>query len=232
VPPNATIARTFAESRLRLDVAQHIRAPDEAGPSDLLADEGRVPGKVGDDPVPQVPPREWWFVNPPKQPLWDRLAFTMQRQQQTNWCWAAVAASVAQYYDPGTRWTQCLVANAQWFRTDCCGGGAAGPCNEYGWLDRALGAVGHLTRVEGGTSTFAVIDAEIAAGRPVGIRVAWRGGGAHFVAIYGTGELMATGHYVAVDDSIYGKSDHTWADLCTSYRGDGDRWTTTFFTKA
>lgn len=230
-PTNATIARTFAESRLTLDVAKHIQVPDEAEISGRLVDKIRVPvGKIDTIPSLKPFPRAWWWRDFLKRWLWDRLAFTMQTQQQTNWCWAAVAASVAQYYDSGTGWTQCLVANEHWDRTDCCGSGASGPCNQYGWLDRALTDVGHFDRIESGTSTFAVIDAEIAAGRPVGIRVAWNGGGAHFLAIIGTREWSP--RYAAVDDSIYGKSDHTWEDLRTSYQGDGDSWTHTYFTQA
>ena len=32
-------------------------------------------------------------------PVWDRLSFQMQAQQQTNWCSAAVSTSVSHYYD-------------------------------------------------------------------------------------------------------------------------------------
>ena len=37
-----------------------------------------------------------WFFVPPSI----RLGFNMEAQQQTNWCWAAVSKSVADYYDP------------------------------------------------------------------------------------------------------------------------------------
>jgi hypothetical protein len=37
---------------------------------------------------------------------WARISFAMQTQQQTQWCWAAVAVSVARYYTPWTGWTQ------------------------------------------------------------------------------------------------------------------------------
>jgi hypothetical protein len=209
------------ESRLRLDIAKHITRPK---PEELTTHVDRI----------ALPPlrdfHHFWWRDFLKRWLWDRLAFTMQPQQQANWCWAAVSTSVSHYYDTGSAWTQCLVANDQLGRNDCCGGGASGPCNVYGFLDQALQTVGCFVSIQGGTSTFATIDGEIAAGRPVGIRVAWNGGGAHFLAIIGTREWSPT--YVAVDDPIFGKSDHTWDDLRTSYQADGDSWTHTYFTQA
>ena len=69
---------------------------------------------------------------------WRRLDFDMQDQEQSKWCWAAVGASVALYYEPQASWTQCRVANEQLERNDCCGNGAAGACNQYGFLASAL----------------------------------------------------------------------------------------------
>jgi hypothetical protein len=160
-------------------------------------------------------------------PRWDRLGFQMQIQQQTNWCWAAVATSVALYYDPSSTWTQCAVANGQLGRTDCCGTGASGACNVYGFLDDALTRVSHFDRSDG-VAAFQSVDDEIDTGRPVGLRVAWSGGGAHFLAIIGY--LEDVQNYVAVDDPIYGKSDVTYDTLKTGYQGSGS-WTHTFYTK-
>ncbi|MEX2552467.1 MAG: hypothetical protein WD627_05655 [Actinomycetota bacterium] len=47
--------------------------------------------------------------------FWDKLfssvtlPFDMQLQTQSNWCWAATAASVSLYYWPWSGWTQCKV---------------------------------------------------------------------------------------------------------------------------
>jgi hypothetical protein len=166
----------------------------------------------------------WWLF-----PKWDRLCFQMQHQQQTNWCWAAVSTSVAQYYDPATSWTQCAVANGELGRTDCCGGAASTSCNVYGTLNTALTRVGHLDRMVSGGATFQEVDDEIDAERPLGLRVAWSGGGAHFLAVIGY--LEGVVEYVAVDDPIYGKSDLTFSALTTSYQGSGS-WTHTYYTKA
>jgi hypothetical protein len=162
-------------------------------------------------------------------PVWDRLSFQMQHQQQANWCWAAVSTSVALYYDPLSNWSQCTVANGELARTDCCGAGASTSCNVYGYLDSSLTRVGHLDHMDGSVAEFQAVDDEIDAGRPVGIRVAWSGGGAHFLAIIGY--LEDVQNYVAVDDPIYGKSDVSYDTLRTSYQGSGT-WTHSYYTKA
>ena len=162
-------------------------------------------------------------------PTWDRLAFQMQHQQQSNWCWAATSTSVALFYDPSSTWTQCAVADGELGRTDCCGVGASGPCNVYGFLDSSLSRVGHLDHMESNIAPFQSVDNEIDGGRPIGIRVAWSGGGAHFLTIIGY--LEDATNYVAVDDPIYGKSDLTYDTLKTSYQGSGS-WTHTYYTKA
>jgi len=164
------------------------------------------------------------------QPLpWDRLQFQMQPQQQSNWCWAAVATSVSHYYDAASSWNQCDVANGQLSRTDCCGPGAAGPCNVYGYLDDALTRIGHFDHSTGSVTHFPSVRGEIDGSRPLCLRVAWSGGGAHFLSIIGyLGD--ATG-YLALDDPIYGKSDISYDTLKASYQGSGS-WTHSFYTKA
>jgi hypothetical protein len=162
----------------------------------------------------------WWL---------DEIYFFMQPQQQSNWCWAATATRVALFYQPGSGWQQCGVANGELARTDCCGAGASGPCNVYGFLDQALTVVGHLDHWVGGIATTAQIEDEVTFARPLGIRVAWSGGGAHFLVI--KGQYSAGGiDYVSVDDPIYGRSDVNYATLQTTYKGSGT-WTHTYYTK-
>lgn len=162
----------------------------------------------------------WWL---------DQIYFFMQQQQQSNWCWAATGTSVGLFYQPGSGWTQCAVANGELGRNDCCGAGASGPCNVYGYLDQALTVVGHFDHWVGGIATTAQIENEVTFARPLGIRVAWSGGGAHFLVI--KGQYSAGGiDYVSVDDPIYGRSDVNYATLQTAYKGSGT-WTHTYYTK-
>ena len=46
----------------------------------------------------------WWLEC--RLRLWRRLAFTMQTQLQTQWCWAANSVSVSLFYDSASGWTR------------------------------------------------------------------------------------------------------------------------------
>lgn len=162
---------------------------------------------------------------------WDRLAFTMQHQLQTEWCWAAVSTSVSHYFDSSSTWTQCGVVNAELRQTTCCANGGSNACNQPWYLQNALTRTGNLASTSG-AAAFSSIDSEIDSGRPVCARIGWSGGGGHFVAIVGYDEaLLATMNYVAIADPWYGSSDVAWETFRTSYQGSGT-WTDTFYTKA
>jgi hypothetical protein len=161
--------------------------------------------------------------------LWDRLDLSVPHQEQNNWCWAATSDGVAHYYDSGSTWTQCQVANSTLGRSDCCGAGASGACNVPWYLDQALTTVGHFDHVAGGAAAFQTVDTEIDGGRPLGVRIGWSGGGGHFVAIGGYRELP--NQYLHVEDPWYGPSDVAYTTLQSSYQGNGS-WTHTYWTKS
>jgi hypothetical protein len=149
------------------------------------------------------------------------LQFEMQRQEQTNWCWSACATAASHYYDPSSAWQQCKVATTA-LGGDCCAN--PGPCNQGWYLDRALQIVGHLDHWQGGTVPQATITSETAAGRPLGVRQAWDGGGAHFIMLSGGGAE------VVVHDPWYGPSYVPYATLVRGYQGSGS-WTDSYFTR-
>ena len=164
------------------------------------------------------------------------LVFDMQHEEQNNWCWAAVAASVGNYYAEEEEWDQCTVANRELRREDCCGDGAAGPCNVYGYLASALNRVHCLQNwAIAHRATFDMVVGEINAGRPVCVRVAWRGGGAHFVAITGYSDPDPAIAQVLVQDPFYQYQDIAWSDFLIVYRPVGAQqgdWTDTYTTQA
>jgi hypothetical protein len=161
-------------------------------------------------------------------PNWQRIPFVMQIQQQTMWCWAAVATSVTLYFNPTPGWTQCQVASATLGMPDCCGVPPAQGCNIPNYLDRALTTVNHFSRMTPGQITSAALDAELVGLRPVGARIQWAGGGGHFVALAGV--LLGASVYVGVVDPWFGPSDVALSALSGSYQGSGT-WDTTYFVR-
>lgn len=165
---------------------------------------------------------------------WQTLSLAMQHQAEMSWCWAAVAASVAQFYEPSGTVSQCGLADGELHRTDCCTTGAGGPCDVYGDLASSLYRVGHLKKWDiAKPSGFPSVVAEVDASRPLCARIAWHSGGAHFVALVGylpAEESGAGAPLVAVEDPWFGSSDVPY-DLLREGYNDGT-WTDSYFTGA
>jgi hypothetical protein len=169
------------------------------------------------------------------RPLWGALAgFSMEIQQHDNWCWAAVSVSVANFYGT-TNWSQCDLA-AKELNLDCCG--ADGPvqgnggCNRDWHLDTPLSRVGHFDRMSSSSAAFALVCGEINLHRTLCARVAWNGGGAHYVALGGW-SIDATGtEFVDVYDPYYDFSQIPYSKFVSSYQPVGNAWTHSYFTCA
>ncbi len=170
----------------------------------------------------------------------------MQTQQGQFWCWAAVAVSVDHYVDAGSSKTQCEVARS----VVAANPGPAGQktpqvaCNNDPVSDMpetlqdALGdasGVGRLGSVLAGEALdFADIQAQVrlpSPALPVCVRIGWRGGGGHFVAI--DGAVVSRGaQWVHVVDPAQTFQDAWWPyDIFRfNYQGIG-QWTDTFLVK-
>ncbi|MET4455462.1 papain-like cysteine protease family protein [Bradyrhizobium sp. RT3b] len=174
---------------------------------------------------------------------WKALDFHLEYQEKTNWCWAALALSVAKTYDPSTPYSQCEIANGELDRVDCCNQGKDDPCNVFGYLMSSLNRVDHFEKWnirrpkkskrlahQVRHEIRAEIRSEIDNGRPICARIVWKGGGAHFISIYGYAadtEFDA----VAIADPWWGLSDIDWIDFPAHYRF-GAVYTDSYHTRA
>lgn len=155
------------------------------------------------------------------------LDWEVEYQQQTNWCWAAVATSVNHYYTRSSVPTQCEVVNGVLRRTDCCSSPDSGNCNVPYYLDRALGYLNNLQSV-GPQGTYQQAAQAISSSTPLCIRIGWSGGGGHFIAVNG----VQDNNLISITDPWYGDSMVTFDTLVNgTYQGSG-RWTHTYFTHA
>jgi hypothetical protein len=158
------------------------------------------------------------------------LTLQIQHQLQTLWCWAACSSSTSEFFDASSSWTQCLIVNSELGQSACCQNGATKACNRPWYLDRALTLTGNFaTRVQGPASWDDVRN-EIDAGRPVGARIGWRGGGGHFVLITGYSDTEGA-RQLNVEDPWTGSAVVAFSDFASSYQRTGS-WTHTYMTKA
>ena len=157
------------------------------------------------------------------------MNFSIQTQQQSQWCWAACVVSINLFYNPSSGWTQCLLANAVFSQTDCCTNGGSAACNRPNHLAPALQITGNYDHTLQGKAALDPITREIRNCRPIGVTIAWDGGGAHAVVIYGYKyELLGAKIYIA--DPFYGNSLLRYSSFPANYQG-GATWTITDFTK-
>lgn len=157
------------------------------------------------------------------------LMFTIQPQQQTEWCWAAVTSSVDQFFNTASTWTQCLLANNQLQQTTCCSNGSSSSCNCPWYLDRSLTLVNRLRAYLQAVAPMAGVKQEINQNDPLCARIGWSGGGGHFVVLYGYDDSTPT-DYVLVADPIWGISQVPYNSFVSSYRGNGS-WTHSYYTQ-
>lgn len=157
------------------------------------------------------------------------LAFTMQPQQLSNWCWSAVSVSVAEFYNAASWPQQCDLVSQELGQTCCPAGTNPAACDVPWYLDRALQRVGHLNNWTNGSFPMAAIQPEINGNRPLAVRIGWNSGGGHFVVLSGFSSSPA-GDFVTVEDPIYGQSTLLLSTFQTAYQGSGS-WTHSYRTR-
>jgi Papain-like cysteine protease AvrRpt2 len=157
------------------------------------------------------------------------LTFVMQSQQQTEWCWAATAASVADYYattSGAPSQSQCEIASTC-LNFQCC------PPLPPGWngnrflaLEDALGI--HLAA--GPTDSFlsfSDITNEIDAGRLVCCRIQWDNG--HFNALIGYTNDIGQELVICDPEPSYGNSVLPYKVFQSNYHGG--KWNAAYLTR-
>ena len=82
-----------------------------------------------------------------------------------------------------------------------------------------------------GTATTDQLETQINLGYPMCVRVAWNGGGAHFLAMtgYSYPDNDPSDVTVYLEDSIYGNTSMPFTDFPAHYHGGGT-WTHTYYT--
>jgi hypothetical protein len=150
--------------------------------------------------------------------------FEIQPQIGANWCWAAVTASVFDFY--GGLVTQCELAD-QFTSTaanvSCCDSPLPGVCDHPDSTQDALNGLGILEQHHKRPLTLAEVTGQIDIGRPVALYIKWAGGGAHAIVISGYVVTNAGATLLIVEDPGNGSSQ-TLLDigvLTSNYGGSG-----------
>jgi hypothetical protein len=182
------------------------------------------------------------WVAAPRQ--WTGIDLHVQVQCLSNWCWAAVAASVSEFYAGMRIFAQCDIANLELRRKDCCtvtcGDENADPkINKTSTLGSALFRVGCLAAEIPGDATRAHVLEQLTAGRPICVRTVWATGdpsfindtaGAHFVIIVRYDE---DSDILSIEDPLFGPTPEIgFEQFRTHYQVGGGEWRKTYYTSA
>lgn len=186
------------------------------------------------------------------------LAVRIQPQRGTNWCWAAVAASISALYDkpPNAQpMTQCdvvraVLANSPPVVTPCCGRDGAQPANCPGLQttynkqappDLGLTAIKHLQEPiqtinlpDDPPPALPTIHNQISQGQPVCIRFQFTDTGEGHVLVICDARMVGDQPTVWLADPEYADLQpypQSVRLLRTNYRGRDGTWTHAYFTQ-
>ena len=151
------------------------------------------------------------------------MPFQIQTQKQDQWCWAAVSASIHQYFSGEAAFSQCEIAHRV-LNTACCDNPTT--CNTPAFLEDALDKIGKRGDVLPGSLPFGKIMEQIDRGMPIGVRIGWFGGGGHFVVIRGY-RNPAGAELLSIADPWFVDSIQYLDIFKSRYLGRGE-WTDTF----
>jgi hypothetical protein len=157
-----------------------------------------------------------------------QIRYLYEQQWKSQWCWCAVAVSVARTYVPALSLTQGNLA-ALILGDVACDTRDPDLCNSPHELDDALTFVDHFNGIAMPLN-ITDIAKELEASRPVCAKVIWNDsiGGSHFVAISGCD--VGTGA-ITVEDPLFGHTPTiNLFQFAEAYRGVGT-WNLTYLTK-
>ena len=157
------------------------------------------------------------------------MPFSIQKQEQNLWCWAAVSASVDAYFSPNKFKSQSEIANLVLTRSDCSPANRV--CNQRATLQDALAAVTRLQNFETRPLEFHEIREQIDKKLPVCVRIGWFGSGGHFVVISGYAVSKSGRKLLSVRDPFYHDSVLEYEEFASAYLMGRGSWTDSFFIK-
>jgi hypothetical protein len=158
--------------------------------------------------------------------------FPIQAQQMSNWCWAALTASLCDYYTtPGPYNQQQVVALV--INLPICGAGPLNPfCNQTCDIATALSTVGHLNgNAIDGTIQPGAMQQALQQYGPVACEMSIPNIGGHAVAVVNAYPGPSNKLYVDVADPSDGTiQTMSFDNFSSDYRATGGSWARTYLT--
>ncbi len=154
--------------------------------------------------------------------------FGVQRQQQTQWCWAAVTSSMMQFMAPERAASQSeVVTNTIKTAT----AGSPDDLNRPWDIAEAAKTMGLEDGTRYGNVSRDTMRGMVNEGVPVPIQINWRNkarkngslGDGHYVVVNAIGEEAKGRTLVQIEDPLVGKLNLTWDELKNDYPGKANQ---------
>jgi hypothetical protein len=164
------------------------------------------------------------------------LRFDIQKQEKSQWCWAAVASSICRFYQDDNAPTQCELAN-QFLGAgeDCCRPDASDNCDIPFPVDIALNSLGHMVQPALGAVMFEDLNGEITDNQhPVVVRITFADlPTSHFVVVIGCATNENGDQVLKIADPSQAAGNCTSIEY-SAFKNDfkpNATWDMTYFTK-
>ncbi|SES12461.1 papain-like cysteine protease family protein [Actinokineospora terrae] len=123
-----------------------------------------------------------WLVSSPASAQ-AAAAFTMQAQQQTNWCWAASGTSIAASHGVNVSQNNfCALAKNRSTGTQCPNDQADLAQVRNGFSRLGFSSPGSYVY---NTISYSAVQSQLNAAQPIETRILWKSGGGHMHVLYG-----------------------------------------------
>ena len=158
--------------------------------------------------------------------------FNIIKQRGDFTCWAAVAASVSQFYNPNSPFTECNLARlGAPTIPNCCPMIRRGPCDREFLLEDALKRTNNLSSVFGENLRFDEVFRHLGTKQIIAARIKFpQSRGSHFVIIHGC-RIKDGQEMISICDPLWTDGEMRLDFFTRSYRQDG-RWVETFITQS
>ena len=147
--------------------------------------------------------------------------FHIEAQHQSEWCWAAVTASICHYFFPTQPMDQCTVASKV-LAANCCADQK--PCNQPAFLQQALDTLAPsiLHHDKPSYLLWQEIKDQIDHGFPICVEVKWLSEpAAHYVIIRGYATSQADEQWLDIADPFFDDSTVPYQQFVQGYLNDG-----------
>jgi hypothetical protein len=160
-------------------------------------------------------------------------SFPVELQEMSNWCWAASASALSNFYNSSGQSMQRQIVAGVLQLAACGGGMLSAACNETADFTDVLNFVSHLqSPALDATLDIGTLIAQLSTNNPVGCQMNIPGIGGHIVVVVAATQGSSGNLFVTVADPADGTLPvMTFDQLRTNYRGNGGQWVRTYLTQ-